>query len=49
MATKAKETEEVEVEKVAQGGGKPLKTVVTATGEILRLTDAEYKKLAKKK
>ncbi len=54
MATKkttkkvVKEVEEVEVEKVAQAQGKPMNFVITPSGKLLKLTDAELKEFKKK-
>ena len=48
MAKKAvEEVEEVEVEKVAQAGGKKLNTVIFADGSKKLLTDKELKELKK--
>jgi len=43
------ETEEVEAEKVTQGLGKPLHSVITPSGKLLKLTDEEFKEFKEKK
>lgn len=43
------EIKEVNVERVAQGQGRPLKTVITPSGERLRLSDEEFETYIKER